>query len=522
MAGNTATLTFAGDSKALEKAAQRATKATDDVGNSAKAQAGKTDQAAAAEKDHAGAMAKTAMVATGASSAVDGLSSSIQALADFQQADKERAAQLARAQYDVESAMQDGREAATALKRAQQDLTDAQDDGKRSGIDLEQAQTDISRAHLEVEQQTKAVSEAIDKYGKNSFEARSAALDLADAQTSVKSAEQDAAEAISAQSSAAVSAEEANNDMARSQLDSKGAALDLAEAQRAANPTWLQDAAGKAQIYGGALQGLVGTIALLTMAHEALNLSQMKATASRIAGTIATTAQTVATGIATVATAAWGVVMAIATSPITLIVVGVALLVGAIIYLATQTDFFQKTWDVIWNSIKATISFVVDSVKERINALVTVWRAGWDMVGSIAESAKNFLTSIPGKIGSAFSSIADTISRPFKSAFNWIADAWNNTVGRLSWTVPGWVPVVGGNTISAPKLPKFHSGGVVPGPAGAETLAILQAGEEVTSRGQAAMQPSRVELSVAPGADSALAALLMKLVRDGTLQLRMA
>jgi len=522
MAGNTSTLTFAGDSKALEKAAQRAAQATDEVGNAAKNQAGKLDQATAAEKDHAGAMAKTAMVTVGASDAIDGMATSIQALADFQQADKMRAEQLARAQLDVESAMQDGKEAATALKRAQQDLTEAQADGRRAGIDLEQGTNDVARAQFEIEQQTKAVAQAVKEHGKNSDEARLASLDLADAQTALKSAQADVEEATNDQAGAIVSAEEAQNDMKRSTLDSKQAALDLAAAQREANPTWMQDAASKAQMYGGAMQGLVATIGLLAMAHEALNLSQIKTTASRIAGTIATGAQTVATGIATVATALWGVVMAIATSPITLIVVGVGLLIAAIVYLATQTNFFQKTWDVIWGAIKATVSFVVDSVKERINALVTVWRTGWELVGSIAESAKNFLTSIPGKIGSAFASIADTISRPFRAAFNWVADAWNNTVGKLSWTVPGWVPGIGGNSIGAPKLPKFHSGGVVPGVAGEETMAILQAGEVVTSRGQAAMQSSRVELAVAPGADSALAALLMRLVRDGTLQLRMA
>jgi hypothetical protein len=49
--------------------------------------------------------------------------------------------------------------------------------------------------------------------------------------------------------------------------------------------------------------------------------------------------------------------------------------------------------------------------------------------------------------------------------------------------VPGWVPGVGGNSISAPTLPHFHQGGIVPGGLGAETLAVLQAGERVTPGG---------------------------------------
>jgi hypothetical protein len=37
-----------------------------------------------------------------------------------------------------------------------------------------------------------------------------------------------------------------------------------------------------------------------------------------------------------------------------------------------------------------------------------------------------------------------------------------------------------------PKLPTFHTGGVFPGVAGREGLALLQAGETVTPRGQQA------------------------------------
>lgn len=73
---------------------------------------------------------------------------------------------------------------------------------------------------------------------------------------------------------------------------------------------------------------------------------------------------------------------------------------------------------------------------------------------------------------------------PFRTAFNYISDAWNSTIGSLSWTVPGWVPFIGGNSISVPHIPRFHGGGTVPGPPGQEQLAILQGGEEVsTTRG---------------------------------------
>jgi hypothetical protein len=93
------------------------------------------------------------------------------------------------------------------------------------------------------------------------------------------------------------------------------------------------------------------------------------------------------------------------------------------------------------------------------------------------------MKQIPGWIGSAFSKVARFITAPFRAAFNFIADAWNNTIGRLSWSVPGWVPGIGGNSIGVPHIPKFHSGGTMPGAPGSEGLALLQAGETITPAG---------------------------------------
>jgi hypothetical protein len=161
--------------------------------------------------------------------------------------------------------------------------------------------------------------------------------------------------------------------------------------------------------------------------------------------------------IVAVTAAQWLWNIAMTANPVGIIIVAVAALIAIIIYLATKTTFFQDLWRVAWGGIKA--------------AAVAVW---------------DWLKELPGKIGSAFAAIADFISRPFRAAFNLVSDAWNNTIGRLSWTVPGWIPVIGGRTISAPRLPRFHGGGVVPGPFGREVLGILRAGEVVQTARQAA------------------------------------
>lgn len=146
--------------------------------------------------------------------------------------------------------------------------------------------------------------------------------------------------------------------------------------------------------------------------------------------------------------------LAMTANPIGLVIAGIVLLVGAFILLWNKSEGFRNFWKGLWEGIKSIAGGVVD------------WFKG-----------------IPELFRSAFSGLFDILVWPYKTAFNFIADAWNNTVGKLSWTVPSWVPFVGGNTISAPKLPKFHNGGVVPGLPGSEMIAVLQAGERITPAG---------------------------------------
>jgi phage-related protein len=174
---------------------------------------------------------------------------------------------------------------------------------------------------------------------------------------------------------------------------------------------------------------------------------------SRVATLAKAAADRVAAAGAKVWTAAqWLMNTALLASPITWVVVGILVLVGVIILIARRTDWFSKAW-----------------------------RAAWGWIKNAASNTWDYVKRIPGWITTAFSRVAGAILSPFRSAFNGIARAWNNTVGRLSWSVPGWVPFIGGNSISVPNLPTFHAGGKVPGVPGTPTVALLQAGEEVRS-----------------------------------------
>jgi hypothetical protein len=193
-------------------------------------------------------------------------------------------------------------------------------------------------------------------------------------------------------------------------------------------------------------------------------------------------------------TAILGMNLEFLASPITWIIVGIGLIIAAIVLIATKTDWFQKAWKVIWGGIKDAAEAVGKWFKD------TLWdkwiKGAWSAIQTAGESVWNWLKNLPKNIGSAFSSIAKIISAPFRSAFNFVADAWNNTIGRLSWSVPGWVPVIGGDSISVPQLPHFHTGGVVPGAAGSEMLAVLQAGERVIPAGGSSNETAHVSVVI--------------------------
>lgn len=181
-------------------------------------------------------------------------------------------------------------------------------------------------------------------------------------------------------------------------------------------------------------------------------LARTRAIASMVAHRVAS----IATRAATLAWAGaqWLLNVALTANPIGLIIVGIAALVAAVVWIATKTTWFQTVWRVAWGGIKS--------------AAVAVW---------------DWIKGLPSNIGKAFATLASIITAPFRGAFNAIARAWNNTVGKLSFHVPDWVPGLGGKGFSMPNLPTFHRGGVVPGPPGTEVVALLQAGERVTPAG---------------------------------------
>lgn len=187
----------------------------------------------------------------------------------------------------------------------------------------------------------------------------------------------------------------------------------------------------------------------------------------------------------------------------------------------------QPVWNVIWgvitNYLIPAFQFLWDVVSTVFNGIGMAISWAWNtLISPIFEKIKEGISTVWGFFQTAkdilstvFSSIADAISGPFKTAFNFIADAWNNTVGKLKWDVPDWVPFIGGNTISVPNIPKFADGGIFnTSMSGGSGLAILHDNEMIlnpqqqkalfTGQGLSGGQPIVVNIHTVAGDPDAI------------------
>lgn len=441
MAGNTMSLEFAGDATKLQKAGEKSSDVLDDVGASATQAADDFNAAGQESTKFTDQIGKLGAGISGMTDAVDTAGSAVQAMSDIQQAGRERAMRLARAQADVEQAMIDQEQAAVDLEQATLDLNQAQLDGKQAAVDETQAVIDRKQAMLDADTAMKAYNEAVKEHGKGSDEAKQALIDLAQANVDVKQANVDLEQAQADASQAITDGKQATVDATQAVRDGKDAQLDLNDAMSEANPTGLQKWADNINLVSPLLSSLVGIVGLATGAQWAWNAAMIA-------------------------------------SPIGLIIAAVVAVIAVIVLIATKTTWFQDVWGATWRDIKKVAGAVGSWFRD------TLWgkwiKPAWDGILNAGKSTWNWLKLLPNRIKDAFASVKNFLFAPFRSAFNLIADAWNNTVGRLHWTAPA---IFGGWSIDVPDIPKFHSGGRVPGPPGSEMLAILEGGEQVIPRG---------------------------------------
>lgn len=216
--------------------------------------------------------------------------------------------------------------------------------------------------------------------------------------------------------------------------------------------------------------------------------------------------------------AAMGVLNAIMlANPITLIIIGIGLLVAAFIWLWNNVEGFRNFWAGVWDWIKGAFQITVGGIGDYFTGL-------WDTIKTVA----GFITDV---VNGMFGGMANAA----RVAVNAAIYPLNGLIDGLNWTIDGLNYVNPFDAIPhVPHVAYLARGGVASGLAmvgeNGPELVDLPAGSRVRTAGDSQRQMAAmagdqgaaqgpIELRVAPGADSALASLLMRMVRTGELQL---
>lgn len=140
---------------------------------------------------------------------------------------------------------------------------------------------------------------------------------------------------------------------------------------------------------------------------------------------------------------------------------------------------FTGDWSRLWSGVKDIFGGIWGAVG-------ALFRFGLETLKNAAGASLDAIVGLFGglgrRLGDAMVGVASAITAPLRSAWNALADLWNSGPGSWSFTIPSWVPIPGlrGKTFDmpdAPRIPTFHTGGIVPGRG--DVPAMLLGGEGV-------------------------------------------
>jgi len=149
--------------------------------------------------------------------------------------------------------------------------------------------------------------------------------------------------------------------------------------------------------------------------------------AAIVVANVAIKAWTIATQVATAAQALFNFVMS--ANPIALVILGIVAFVAALVVLYNKFEVVRTVVNTVFNAIKVGVTTSLDFLTNYFEGVLNI----------------------------------------YKNIFNAIAKLWNNTIGKLSFKFPDWVPGFGGKGFSVPNIPMLAEGGIVNSP----TLAMI-------------------------------------------------
>jgi hypothetical protein len=114
------------------------------------------------------------------------------------------------------------------------------------------------------------------------------------------------------------------------------------------------------------------------------------------------------------------------------------------------------------------VGFITLGIALVIAALVALYFK-FDIVRKIVDTVFNAMLAGGKAVFEGLTTYFTGVFNIYKSLFNGIAKLWNSTVGKLSFSIPSWVPSIGGKGFSVPNIPYLAEGGIVTGP----TLAMI-------------------------------------------------
>lgn len=242
---------------------------------------------------------------------------------------------------------------------------------------------------------------------------------------------------------------------------------------------WVSDNIDKLPVLVGILGGLLVTVKgffIITKIKQALD-----------AWNVATATSTTLTKGATLAQK--GLNLAWLSSPITWIVGGIMLLIGAIVLLWNKSDAFKTDVLASWDTIKTKFQefddflnniFSVDwstafgSFGNVINAFFVNVKGVWDSIKQVFGGIIDFIggvfsgdwdrawQGVKNIFGGIMNGLGAVIKAPLNAVIGLINGAIQGINSAISFTVPDWIPGLGGKgfSVNIPKINYLENGGI--------------------------------------------------------------